>query len=324
MNAVIRAARHVFLPLDEIDISHAIRPYNATVVGELARSIREIGLQTPLTCIVRDGQHVLVSGRNRLEALRTIGAEQAPVRVVDFTDIEAQLWRFSENLHRAELTKLEYDKQVVQYAELLKVKQAGEATSPRPPADKVLQVGAVCGGDGISRQLDEKVSQQANVKPAGRPEGGNSAVSRALNVPEATVRRAYRTASLAPEAQAAAVESGLDDNRSALLEAAKERTPEAQTATIRRLAERKASTAEPATPAPLFVRPLRNLENLAAGEFARWIKLTTPNDRTRVIRMLRACADILEAELQDGKVERHVALDSLVGIAGIDREAGHA
>jgi hypothetical protein len=77
-------------------------------------------------------------------------------------------------------------------------------------------------------------------------------------------------------------------------------------------------------PAPVSVKSLRNLECISAGEFARWIKLTTPNDRTRVIRMLRACADILEAELQDGKVERHVALDSLVGIAGIDREAGHA
>jgi hypothetical protein len=123
-NAFVRPAKHVFLPLDEIDISQAIRPYNATVVAELARSIREIGLQTPLTCIVRDGRHILVSGRNRLEALRNIGAEQAPVRIVDFTDIEAQLWRLGENLFRAELTKLEYDRQVVQYAELLKVKQA--------------------------------------------------------------------------------------------------------------------------------------------------------------------------------------------------------
>jgi ParB-like chromosome segregation protein Spo0J len=311
MNAIIRPARHVFLPLDEIDITHAIRPYNATVVGELARSIREIGLQTPLTCIVRDGQHILVSGRNRLEALRTIGAEQAPVRVVDFTDIEAQLWRFSENLHRAELTKLEYDRQVVQYAELLKVKQAAEAAAPHP-ADKVHQVGAVSGEEGLSRQVGAKVSQQADVKPIGRPEGGYREAARELNIPEQTVRRAYQTASLSPQAQEAAVESGLDDNRSALLAAAKERTPEAQTSTIRRLAERKASTAEPARPAPLSVRPLRNLENIAAGEFARWIKLTTPNDRPHVIRMLKACADILEAELQDGKVEQHIAPAAMI------------
>jgi ParB-like chromosome segregation protein Spo0J len=298
MNAFVRPAKHVFLPLDEIDISHAIRPYNATVVGELARSIREIGLQTPLTCIVRDARHILVSGRNRLEALRTIGAEQAPVRVVDFTDVEAQLWRFSENLHRAELTKLEYDRQVVQYAELLKIKQAGEAASL---VSDLSSIGALSDGEGISRQVGAKV---------GRPESGNKLAARELNIPEQTVRRAYQTASLSPEAQKAAVETGLDDNRSALLEAAKATTPEAQTETIRRLADRKSVVAEkadrylseqdkrlsPQPPSP--VKSLRNLECLSAGEFARWIKLTTPNDRTRVIRMLRACADILEDELQ--------------------------
>ena len=123
MNAFVRPAKHMSVPIDEIDLSHTIRPYNATVVAELAQSIRAIGLQTPLTCVVRDDKYILVSGRNRLEALRTVGADQAPVRVVDFDDLEATLWRLSENLHRAELTKLEYDRQVVQYAELLKAKQ---------------------------------------------------------------------------------------------------------------------------------------------------------------------------------------------------------
>ena len=76
MNAFVRPAKHTFVAIDEIDLSHTIRPYNAAVVAELAQSIRAIGLQTPLTCIVRDDQHVLVSGRNRLEALRVIGASK--------------------------------------------------------------------------------------------------------------------------------------------------------------------------------------------------------------------------------------------------------
>jgi ParB-like chromosome segregation protein Spo0J len=284
MNAFVRPARHVFLPIDDIDVSHAIRPYNAAIVAELAQSIRAIGLQTPLTCVVRDGKHILVSGRNRLEALRVVGAEQAPVRIVDFDDVEAQLWQFSENLHRAELTKLEYDRQVVRYAELLKIKQAA---APPQPANEIP-------AEGLSRQLGAKV---------GRPESGNKLVARELNIPEQTVRRAYQTASLAPEAQEAAVETGLDDNRSALLEAAKEHTPEAQTATIRRLAERKTPPAEPtegiATPKPAAsVPPLRNLENISGGELARWIKITTPNDRPHVIRLLRMAADLLEDEFR--------------------------
>jgi ParB-like chromosome segregation protein Spo0J len=302
MNAFVRPAKHTFLPIDEIDLSHTIRPYNAAVVAELAQSIRAIGLQTPLTCIVRDGQHVLVSGRNRLEALRVIGCEQAPVRIVDFDDVEAQLWRLSENLHRAELTKLEYDRQVVRYAELLKVKQvAGDATSLRAQPANEIPAG------GISRQLDEKVSQRAIVKPAGRPEGGNSAVARALNVAEATVRRAYQTASLSPEAQEAAAATGLDDNRSALLEAAKERTPEAQAATIRRLAEQKTAPAEPISESPrrsASVAPLRDLVGISGGELARWIKITTPNDRPHVIRVLEMAAGILRDELEAGPASR--------------------
>jgi ParB-like chromosome segregation protein Spo0J len=149
LNAFVRPAKHAFVAIDEIDPSHTIRPYNATKVAELAQSIRAIGLQTPLTCVIRDGRHILVTGRNRLEALRLVGAEQAPVRIVDFDDVDAQLWRLSENLHRAELTKLQYDNQVVEYAELLKAKQAGETSAERQP--------------GLSRQPDEKLSHEENV-----------------------------------------------------------------------------------------------------------------------------------------------------------------
>ena len=301
MNAFVRPARHAFLPIDEIDLSHTIRPYNASVVGELAQSIRAIGLQTPLTCVIRDGRHILVAGRNRLEALRTIGAEQAPVRIVDFSDVEAQLWRFSENLHRAELTKLEYDKQVVGYAELLKVKLTEETISPISPqqerqseADKVRQLAAVSGGRGNT--------------------GGYREAARDLNIPERTVRRAYQTASLSPEAQEAAVEMGLDNNRSALLEAAKARTAEAQAATIRRLAERKTPPAEQTQGIESLKRaasipPLRNLENIAAGEFARWVKMTTPNDRPHVIRVLETAAAILRDELEGAANNSHHGSD---------------
>jgi ParB-like chromosome segregation protein Spo0J len=295
MNAFVRTARHVFVPIAEIDVSHAIRPYNAAVVAELAQSIRAIGLQTPLTCIVRDGQHVLVSGRNRLEALRVIGCEHVPVRIVDFDDVEAQLWQLSENLHRAELTKLQYDQQVVRYAELLKAKQAGETAAliPSQPANEIPP-------EGVSRQVGAKPPHQENV--GGRPEGGYRQAARELNIPEQTVRRAYQTASLSPEAQEAAVAAGLDDNRSALLEAAKERTPEAQAATLRRISERKASAAEALTetgaPPTQSARPLRDLIGISGGELARWIKITTPNDRPHVIRVLEMAAAILRDELE--------------------------
>ena len=309
MNAFVRPAKHTFVAIDEIDLSHTIRPYNASVVAELAQSIRTIGLQTPLTCIVRDGQRVLVAGRNRLEALRVIGCGQAPVRIVDFDDLDAQLWRLSENLHRAELTKLEYDKQVFQYAELLKAKRGHESVAPLSPQQeseirvqesqpyKVRQLGEVSGGDGLSRQFGAKV---------GRPESGNKLVARELNIPEQTVRRAYQTASLSPEAQEAAVETGLDDNRSALLEAAKANSPKAQAAIIRDIAKRKSLAAEPSTGeiavAPQTAKPLRDLVGISGGELARWIKISTPNDHPHVIRVLETAAAILRDELEGRNV----------------------
>jgi hypothetical protein len=209
--------------------------------------------------------------------------------------VEAQLWRLSENLHRAELTKLEYDQQVVKYAELLKAKQAGETVAPIQPPPKEIPA------EGVSRQVDAKPPHQ-NV--GGRPEGGHRQAARELNIPEATVRRAYQTASLSPEAQEAAVATGLDDNRSALLEAAKEHTPEAQTATIRRLAEQKTAPAEPISESPkrpASVAPLRDLVGISGGELARWIKITTPKDRLHVIRVLEMAAGILRDELEAGR-----------------------
>jgi hypothetical protein len=47
-------------------------------------------------------------------------------------------------------------------------------------------------------------------------------------------------------------------------------------------------------------RSLRNLENIAAGELARWVKITTPNDRPHVIRVLREAAALLQDELESG------------------------
>ena len=312
MNAFVRPAKHTFVAIDEIDLSHTIRPYNAAVVAELAQSIRAIGLQTPLTCIVRDGQHVLVSGRNRLEALRVIGCEQAPVRIVDFDDVDAELWRLSENLHRAELTKLQYDQQVVRYAELLKVKLAGEtAASVQPQSANGIPA------EGVSRQVDAKPPHQ-NV--GGRPEGGYRQAARELNIPETTVRRAYQTASLSREAQKAAVETGLDDNRSALLEAAKANSPKAQAAIIRGIADRKTSAAEPSISeigaAPQqTARPLRDLVGISGGELARWIKITTPNDRPHVIRVLEMAAAILRDEFEGSANGSHDAIDIETGEA---------
>jgi hypothetical protein len=79
----------------------------------------------------------------------------------------------------------------------------------------------------------------------------------------------------------------LDSNRTVLLKVASY-ADEDQVEAVADIAKARAEKAQASGSLP--VKSLRNLENLAAGELARWIKLTTPNDRTRVIRMLRECA----------------------------------
>jgi hypothetical protein len=68
---------------------------------------------------------------------------------------------------------------------------------------------------------------------AGQQPGGISAAARELDVEETDAKRAVQVASLSDEAKDALRETGLDDNRSALLVAARESEPDAQVAAIR-------------------------------------------------------------------------------------------
>ena len=86
---------------------------------------------------------------------------------------------------------------------------------------------------GKPRQLDA-------VSAGGRgKKGGIREAARQLGLSEADIRRAIKVASLSPEAQQTAHELGLADNRSALLRAADETTPEDQIRVLEELSGRK-------------------------------------------------------------------------------------
>jgi hypothetical protein len=96
------------------------------------------------------------------------------------------LWEISENLHRAELSALDRDKLVAEWARL----------------------------------VGKEVSIQPELKPkGGRPRAGEAEAARQLGLSQPDVHRAIKVASLTPEAQETARKVGLDDNRTALLEA---------------------------------------------------------------------------------------------------------
>lgn len=163
-----------------------------------------------------------MAGRNRLQAARELGWEGIDaIELPHLNDGDdaatlAQLAEIAENLHRRELTALERNKLLAQWMEIVGQRKEAEPL-PREVRAAVLK-------DGRKRGPQHMPS-------------GIKQVARNLGVPETNLRQASRIAKLSPEAQEAAVEHKLDDNQSALLEAAKAKTPEAQVATLRQRAE---------------------------------------------------------------------------------------
>jgi ParB/RepB/Spo0J family partition protein len=191
------------------------RPVKTETVDCLVQSIERLGLLSPITVRFRDdvdipdegrvdGVAILVAGHHRLEAAKRLGWSHIPAVVMDDEDITARLVEIAENLHRAELTALERDEQIAEWLRLSEAKV-------------------------ISDKLSEKEKR-------GRP-GLVTGAAKAIGVHERDARRAATVDSLSPEAKQAAVDLGLDDNRSALLKAAKETTPEAQVSRLKLAAE---------------------------------------------------------------------------------------
>ena len=299
---VIRPAKDLELMLDQIEIPAAARAYNANAVLELSRSIEAIGLQSAPTVVEREGHFVLVAGRHRIAALKLLRVDRVHVRVVDFGEIEARMWTIAENLFRAELTALQRDQQVAEYARLLDERRARAEHHnfvADMPADVVEALSEPARGveEVLPQQVApaDRVSAQLAPKPqGGRPESGDRAAARALGLDKDAVRRARIVDGLSSEAKSAAVALGVDDNRSALLVAAKKSVAEDQVRALHDIAKRGGVAAAS------DAKPLRNLINISAGEFARWIKITTPKDRPHVIRLLGDAAAILRDEYETG------------------------
>ena len=201
------------LPVDFITVGQRKRALNADAVSRLAESIEKLGLRTPISVRYYDDRpdedhetddsHVLLAGAHRLAAMKQLGRETIPCFVFyDGDEVDAELWEIAENLHRADLTALERDEQVARWVEL-------------------------------------SLSQVATNPLGGRPATvGVRAAERDLGIKKDDAARATKVASLSDEAKAAAREVGLDDNRTALLAAA--RAPvDQQAAVVRDYAEKR-------------------------------------------------------------------------------------
>jgi len=96
----------------------------------------------------------------------------------------------------------------------------------------------VVGDDAIEADNASQVATHKHKKRGQQP-GGVNAASRELGISKDDAHRATKVASLSDEAKQAARDAGIDNNRSALLDVAKETTPEAQVAKVAALKNKK-------------------------------------------------------------------------------------
>lgn len=185
------------LPLNRIQHRPDARRRSDEALATLEESMGRLGLINPIRVRPFGDRYQVVAGSHRLQVADLLGWREIPCIVVSEDDIAAELAMIAENLHRAELTALERDEQVARWVELNKLRQTDEVS---------------IGGRGKT--------------------GGTSAAAREIGVSEPDARRAVKVASLSDEAKSAARETGLDNNRSAMLAAAKLPTPHEQVQAI--------------------------------------------------------------------------------------------
>lgn len=182
------------LPTETLKYRPDARKRSDNALITLSESIESIGLINPIRVRPVGEDYEVIAGAHRLQAIHLLGWHEVPCVVTADDDITAEMAMIAENLHRAELTALERDEQVAKWVEL--------------NAMKVSQV-ATPGGE------------QPNFK-------GVRAAERELGIKRDDASRAVKVASLSEEAKAAARDVGLDNNRSALLNAAKQPNADAQ------------------------------------------------------------------------------------------------
>lgn len=107
---VARTRRILPIDLSAIRIDRRLRAIDREAVARLARSMADIGQQSPVTVRPDPGDpalFVLVAGAHRVEAARSLGLPQIEAIVIDADDGEYRLIEIDENLMRADLTTLD-------------------------------------------------------------------------------------------------------------------------------------------------------------------------------------------------------------------------
>jgi ParB family chromosome partitioning protein len=194
------------IPIKHILVREDHRDLNEEKARELAESIGVLGVVSPITVRRNNGfgapgTFILVAGQHRLEAARLAGNETVPCILMPSRK-KARKWRLAENLHRAELSALQRAEDLTEWMKL----NEGEASAHPVRKHKIGRP------EGLLLKLGKK-----------GPFAGKSTEARRKQM-----ERALKVAAISEPAKLAAKKAGLDDNLTALLNIAKEETPEGQ------------------------------------------------------------------------------------------------
>lgn len=129
------------IPLSQISISESNTRKNLragtedSTLDDLARSIRENGLLSPVTVLKTNGRYELVVGQRRLLACKRIGLETIPAIIRDqVSDIDALTLSLIENIHRADMHPIDkaraFKKLYDRYGNYSKVSQESGVSVP--------------------------------------------------------------------------------------------------------------------------------------------------------------------------------------------------
>ena len=189
----------------DVEVPDNCRSIRQDTVDDLAASMEQIGLRTPISVRNSKNEIKLVAGRHRLEAAKKLGWKRIDAIVMHDDKLDRRIWHHAENLDRADLTALERAEAVTQRAKDV-AKKAAQDTHPggRQPHDK-----------------------------------GVSKAAKAIGVSRDNIRRSRAIAGISSAAKKAASDAGLNDNEAALLKIAKEPTPDAQVLKVHDLVKPK-------------------------------------------------------------------------------------
>lgn len=157
-----------------IDVRERMRAIDETKIAQLAESIREVGLLSPVVCYSPDEQTMdMVAGAHRLAAAKQLGWEKIDAIILEGDELHAQLAEIDENLMRSELTATQ------QAEHLQRRKEIWEAMRERE--NKPDQLEQVSDGRKGGRGKTEFSSETAEVTGQSQP-SINRATRRAREV----------------------------------------------------------------------------------------------------------------------------------------------